>query len=321
MRANSIRIAVSLCVLAALPATGAYSAPTGAKKPVQKPVQKPAAKTPVKQPAVAKPTIKPIAPKPVEVPGQLVISPSAEVGALLRNSWPLIVSASLWRKALIADDKGNVPTIEPVTIRAKEGSWRDALVIEVKNASGAAVSWPLQRVKQPDQSLTLGIDDSASAEWWLEPADTQSLPEGDYNITVSFDPKLVDGLPENVQMDGFRLRVAKEPSPLDQDTQSEKQLQMAILSAFRGDAQMAKDLVDKLIKADPSNIGALRLRSRLLLHEGKKREAVSSLDSAMGAYLDKHPDACPPAGLLQERADILRSMPEPATEEYTPTAK
>ncbi len=260
------------------------------------------------KPKVTPTEIKPIDVKTVDVPGQLVLSSAAESGARLYNSWPLIVSVDLWRKAATPDDKGNLPTFEPITIKAKEGSWREALVVEFKNSSGTVVKLPLHPVKQADASLTLGVDDSASAQWWLEPAETQDLPAGAYTITITFDSKLVDGLPEKVGIDAFQLSIMKEPSPLDQDTESEKQLQLAMLSSLKGDSKAANDIVDKLLGTDTENIGGHRLKSRLLLVEGKPREAVRSMDLALKSYFKKYPDACPPAGLFQERADILKDM-------------
>lgn len=252
--------------------------------------------------------IKHVEVKPVELPGQLVLSSSAESGAKLYNSWPLIVSVDLWRRAAVPDDKGNLPTLEPVTVKAKEGSWREALVVEIKNRSGAVVKLPMHPMKQADSSLTLGVDDSASAVWWMEPTETQELPSGAYTITVTFDSKLVDGLPEKVDIDAFQLSVMKEPSPLDQDMQSEKQLQLAMLASLKGDPKTANDIVDKLLAGDVANIGGHRLKSRLLLIEGKPREAVRSMDLALKSYFKKYPDACPPAGLFRERADILKDM-------------
>lgn len=261
----------------------------------------------IQKPALPKPTLKPIQTTP-EVQGQLVLSPSAETGPQLYTSWPLILSTNLWRKAATPDDKGNVPVPEPITIKAKEGSWREALVIDIRDASGTAVQWPLHPVKQDDPSVTLGVDDSASAEWWLEPSETQNLPAGRYMIIVSFNPKLVDGLLDRVVSDRYRLNIVQEPSPLDKDTETAKQLRIAMLSMFKGDSKTANDQVDKVLALDPESIGGHRLKSRILLGEGKRSEAISSLNDALDSYYKKYPDACPPAGLIQQRDDMMKDV-------------
>jgi len=301
-------VPVFICV--ALLSASCFGTQTAVKKPVPRKI---VPKTALPKIDLPKPKLKPIEVvpikiKPVEIPGQLMLSPSAETGTQLYASWPLIISVNLWRTAATPDDKGNAPTLEPITIKAKEGSWREALVIEVKSASGAVVKLPLHPVKQSDSSVTIGADDSASAQWWLEPDETQDLAVGTYKIVVYFDFKLVDGLPDKVGRDVFHLRIANEPSPLDKETEFEKQLQMAMLSMFKGDSKTANDLVDKLLAADSENIGGHRFKARLLLAEGKKNEAVSSLDNALTAYHKKYPDACPPAGLFEERADILKDI-------------
>jgi len=272
------------------------------------PAENPKAKIAAPASAIPKPERKLISPKPAAAPGKLVLSTSAETGSRLYRSWPLIVSAHLWRKVGSTNGKGEPGVVDPVTIKAKQGSWREALVLEAKNASGAVVVWPFHPVKQPDPSVTLGVDDTASAEWWLEPSDTQSLVAGNYTVTVAFHAKLVDGLPNEIGNDSFRLTVAAEPSPLGQDTESEKRLQMALFALYRDDARTANDLVDQLLRADPQNIGGFRLKSKLLLREGKPLEAVKFLDDALNIYFKKYPKACPPAGLFQERDEILQDV-------------
>lgn len=281
---------------------------------------KPAVSKPAPEVTTASPAIgsTPVDPKsvdkqpadiqPVEAPGQLVISPGAEIGSRLYTSWPLFIKAGLWRKALLPDGQRNLPPIEPITLKATSGSWREALVLAVKDASGNSIAWPFHLVKQPDESVVLGVDDSESAQWWLDPSETRELVPGEYTITVSFNPDLMAGLPAYIVSDRFHLRIEKEPSPLDPAAESEKQLEMAMFSMFKQDMNTANNIVDTLLSADPENIGGLRLKSKLLVHESKNREAVSALDNAMESYFKQYPDACPPAGILQERAELLKDM-------------
>ena len=250
--------------------------------------------------------------QPKEEPGQLVISSSAETGAQLYASWPLIISANLWRKVPVQDDKGQTPVVSPITLKTKSGSWREALVLEVKNASGDRVTWPFHLVNQPDQSFMLGVDDSANAQWWLDPSETQALLEGTYSVTVSFKPDVMDGLPAYIARDRFYLTIEKEPNPLDPDLESAKQYQMADFFLFKGDAKAAGELVDKLLAAEPENIGGLSLKSKLLASEGKSLEAANTLGDALTVYYRKYPNADPPLGLLHQRSEVLKDLaPKP----------
>lgn len=255
----------------------------------------------------------PMAPKPadiqpVEVPGQLVISSSAETGAQLYTSWPLIISAHVWRKIPVPDDQGNLSTVEPITIKAKTGSWQEALVLEVRNASNDIVAWPFHPMIQPDQSLVLGGDDSAKAQWWLDPSETQSLPEGTYAISVSFKPDAAEGLPGYIAQDRFYLKIEPEPAPLEPALESAKQYQMADFFLFKDDAGAASDIVDKLLAAEPENIDALSLKSKLLAGEGKNLEAANVLGDALNIYYRKYPNADPPLGLLHQRSEVLKTL-------------
>jgi hypothetical protein len=249
---------------------------------------------------------------PKEEPGQLVISPSADTGADLYTSWPLIISANVWRKIPVPDDQGNLVTASPITLKAKSGSWREALVLEVRKSSGESVAWPFHLVSLPDESASLGVEDSVTAHWWLDPSETQALPEGAYSVMVSFKPDGMEGLPAYIALDRFYLTIKKEPSPLDPALESAKQYQMADFFLFRGDAKAAGERVDKLLAAEPENLGGLSLKSKLLASEGKNLEAVYVLGDALSIYYRKYPNADPPLGLLHQRSEVLKDLkPEP----------
>ena len=247
--------------------------------------------------------------RPVEMPGQLVISTSAETGSRLYTAWPLIISANLWRKALLPDDQGKLPTTEPITLKAKTGSWREALAIEVKNETGNSVTWPFQAVNPLDESITLGLDVSAEAMWYLESAETEILPPGQYTITVSFDPDRMKGLPVYIALDRFHLSIEKEPAPLDFELLSEKKGQAVMLSILKNDVKTAEEAVDQLLLADPENIEGLRQKAKILALAGKKMEAISAVDKALEVYQQKNPDVYdPPFWILHERREILKDM-------------
>jgi hypothetical protein len=243
-----------------------------------------------------------------EEPGQLMISSSAETGARLYTSWPLIISADLWKKIPVPDDQGQTPALSPITIKAKNDPWREALMLDVKNAAGDSVAWPFHPVKQADESLVLGVDDSAKARWWLDPSETAVLPEGTYTLSVSFNPGLAEGLPTYIVQDRFYLNIEAEPSPLEPVAESAKQYGMADFLLFKDDTKAAGEIVDRLLAKEPESIEVLGLKSKLLMREGKNPEAASVLEDALTVYSSKYPDADPPLGLLHQRSEIFKAM-------------
>ena len=319
LRTTGLIFAFSLVLTLALMTIVSCSKQEEDKKPAPKASAATAAATPAPEPQRVEPEKTDM--QPVEAPGQLVLSPSAETGSELYTSWPLIVSVSLWRKALIPDAQDNLPAVAPITIKARQGGWRDALVVEVRNASGEAVTWPLHPVQQPETSVTLGIDETATAQWWLEPADSKALTVGVYTLTVSFLPNAVEGLPGSIGNDRFHLKIEKEPAPLDQATATAKQLQMAELSLSKGDVKTAGSLVEQLLASEPENIGILRLQAKLLMGDGKKLEAANALEEALHVYYKKYPQADPPLGLLHERSEAMKDLKPEIIKESGPVIR
>jgi hypothetical protein len=236
----------------------------------------------------------------------LMLSPSAQDGAQLYAGWPMVLELALWRQ-LPEGAQSSAP--QPITIKAKSGSWSEALAVTVKGPSGNVVKWPLHPVKQDGVALTLGIDDAAGAAWWLSPEETTELAEGTYAISVCFDPKLVTGSLAQ-KSDNYYLSVKKEPVPLDNKSREDKDLSLASFNILKGDLSEARAVVSKVLASDPESIGGHRLNARLLDASGKLQEAASALDTALDIYYKKYPDACPPGGLLAER-DALRAKIKP----------
>ncbi len=241
---------------------------------------------------------------------RLVLSPSALGGSPLYQSWPLMLHVTLWREPPQED----APTPQPITIKAKQGAWCEALVVTIRDAAKAEVKWPLHLVKRDEPQLALGADGGATVEWWLAPEETKALPEGDYTITVAFDPQKVDGLPTDADAprgDTYRLHVSKEPAPLDADTTANKLCQQAWFCMVRDDKAGANEALAKLMAADPQSIEGRRLKALLLAREGKVPEGLALLDEAIQLYVTKHPKASPPFGLLALRRQLRALMPKP----------
>lgn len=252
------------------------------------------------------------APPPAATPaaGALVLSPSAVGGSTRYQGWPLVLELTLWREASRPAD---APPLEPLKITAKQGTWCEALVVTVKNGEGAAAQWPLHLVAQGSAALALAADDAATAEWWLAPEETQALPEGDYTLSVAFDPAKVDGLPSGAtapRADPCHLRVAKQPATLDADLAANKLYEQAWYCIVRGDKAGADDAIAKLLAADPRSIGARRLKAMLAAREGRVEEGLALIDEALDIYQAKHPKACPPVGLLNLRDQLEAQMPQ-----------
>ena len=257
--------------------------------------------------------------QPTEAPTQtpakappLMISPGAYGGAQLYQSWPLVLDVTLWTEP---PDEG-APAPPPLTLTAKQGAWCEALVVTIKDATGVEAKWPLHLVKSDEAQLALDPIGGATVEWWLAPEETQTLAEGDYTITVAFDPQKVDGLPTEagaVQVDSFTLQVAKEPVPLSPEFQQDKLYETARLSLMRGDLAAAADLGGKLLALDPESIPGLRIQAAVLARQGKPRDALALLNKALDTHDRRNPGGEPPVALLAERDEILQTLGPPPT--------
>ena len=257
---------------------------------------------PKPDPVPAKPST--TAAKPASPPKAgdvLMLSPSVRDGARLYAGWPLIIDLAVWRP--LPDETSQVTS--PVTIKAKGASWGSALVVTVKDSSGTAVKWPLHLEKVEEASVTVGQQDMADASWWLAPEETKSLPEGQYSISVAFDPRLLVGDPPPSRSDNYYLTVAKEPAQLDKDLQEEKDLAFASFHLVRGETAAAGALTGKVLAANPESIGGHRLNGRLLFMSGKTNEALTAYGEALDIYYRKYPEACPPWPMLAERDAVL----------------
>jgi hypothetical protein len=253
-------------------------------------------------------TSAPVKENPAEAPGQFVISASAETGAKIYASRPLILSASLWRKALAPDAQGNLPTDGPIDIKARTVSWQEALAADVRNATGEAVAWPLHPMpaSPADQFLSLKADDSVQVFWFLDPFETEALEPGAYTVAVSFDRAKVEGLPEYVAADRVHVTVEKEMPATIPET--EKQLEDVRFALFKKDAETAEKTVDQVLSKDPENLDGLSLKAAILAEKGNHPEAVALVNHALMAYYRKFPDADPPLGLIQQRDEYLQEM-------------
>jgi len=144
--------------------------------------------------------------------------------------------------------------------------------------------------------------------WWLDPAETAKLTPGRYTLVVSFNRALVTGLPERVTCDRYHVHVEKEPASLDQGTMKAKQQQMARLSLFKGEDQVAGDLIRQILTDDPENIDGLRLQAKLLLRQGKAMDAAGAIEDAIRAHQVRYPDAEVPLDLYLERSEMIKGL-------------
>jgi hypothetical protein len=248
--------------------------------------------------------------QPAPASGALVLSPGVFGGASCYQGWPLVLELSLWRET--SPDAGAAPA-EPLNLTAKQGTWCEALVVTVKNDEGAVVKWPLHLVAQDGAKLTLAAGETAPVEWWLAPEETEALPEGSYTLSVSFDPKAVDGLPTGAaapRADPCHVRIVKEPAMLDADLAASKLYRRAWYFIVRGDKAGVDAALAQLMAADPRSIGARRLQAMLAAREGRVEDGLKLINEALGIYAAKHPKACPPAGLLSLRDQLERQLPE-----------
>jgi len=241
----------------------------------------------------------------------VTLSPSNLGDSRLYNSWPLVMSLTIWKEESAAPDKAVEASPQPITVKTKGKSWQDALVIEIKDKTGTVVTWPLNLIADEKPDPTLSIGSSRDVFWTLSPEDTKAIPEGQYKVKITIDPKLLDeDISKKVKFesDDYYLKVSKEPTPLPDDIQTAKDLMMARYCFIKGDKKEAAAIIDKILAKDPECIMAYQVKASLLSLDGKNVEAISALDTAWDVYGKKYPDACAPFDLLNQRQEILSKI-------------
>src|SRR5689334_15175983 len=110
------------------------------------------------------------------LPPAMDIDVNGVASTTIARGWPVII-----RTLVISSDGG------PVGIGVNGGPWTQALTLSIADQNGVAQKWAAQLLPPDSDSLSLGGIDTGNALWLIAPEDTQSLPDGTYEIRATLD--------------------------------------------------------------------------------------------------------------------------------------
>ena len=300
MRQLLLNKAPRLILLCGL-ATGLLAGCIGEDNPQPPPVQSPIAT--IAPTAIVQPTPAITLPSPVPV---LALSANNSRDAELFQGWPIMFEVSLMHPDYLRAD---VPA-QPLIIGADGSPWSRAVTVEVMDAEGKAQSWPLQVAGAPDGAITLDNEATGTVYLWLDPAESARLKEGVYAVTASLDTaSLPGGWKGTAESIPAILTVSKAPTKLSPEQESMRAQMLAGQAIVRGDRAGAMSHLDKLLAAQPGNIGALEFKGDLLAEEGKTSEALDAYNKAIKTFYEQneHPDEAP-AVLAQKQHAMMDKL-------------
>ncbi len=224
---------------------------------------------------------------------------------LLRGT-PLVIEVSVLHPRVGAEDA------TPLVIAAREGSWSNAVRVEIADERGALQSWPLRLASEISGPLTLDGGNGGLLLFTLAPEQTTGLAEGNYQIRarlVTSEAADTGAWKGEVAAVPVALRVAATPPQPTPEQQRAASLARAAYQLALGNAARAEAEIDELLQRDPTDRIGLLWKGDLLESAGHQDEALAVYEKALEAFWAANPDAEePPAQLLARRDTLLRSL-------------
>jgi len=142
----------------------------------------------------------------------LTVTPGIVVAASINRSaepvlcrgWPLMLAVALLHPDAFQSNAA------PFLITGTSGPWFNALQLDVRDAQGQPLVWPLHAAPFTNETVPLTGESGPRMLWWLTPEETAQLPLGDFAITATLNTTnvtrpdawvgLVTGVPVHLTM-------------------------------------------------------------------------------------------------------------------------
>lgn len=241
-----------------------------------------------------------------EPPVEVSASANDAVETVLFQGWPLLVTGVIMHAEIFQEDAA------PVTVRAQNGSWANAMHLTVTDEQGEVVTWPFHPAHTLAGDLTVDAETMGLLGWWLTPEETALVPEGEYELLVEVDSTAYSapgsGVPAARSIP-IHVTVLPGPGALSPEQEAEKYLLLADYHILRGEETEALARADELLTAQPDHIGALFLRGNLLEETGDLWAALDAYGRAIELFFVQNPEPRePPVFLLRAQNEVLRKI-------------
>ncbi len=207
---------------------------------------------------------------PVDAPVIVSVTANGSTFSALRPGWPLLIAADLLHR------DAYTATPAPVRVEGGGGSWASALHIEVRDADGHLVAWPLHADLPAEAVLMLDTTAVGRATYWLSPEETAALASGTYTLYATLDSTAL-GVPALRSPQAVPVSLTIGPDAGDAGALP---FLLAEYHGLRGQKAEALAAVDALLASEAGHLTGLAYRGLLLRGDGRTREALDAFEAA-----------------------------------------
>lgn len=231
--------------------------------------------------------------------------------AIVYKGWPVEAFLELCHPQVTAPEAAAEPILVPLVKTGNEPAAR----LEFRRADGRPAGASFKPVPPAEAAVTLDGSRTAMFVWWLDADSSATLPPGDYELTVTYDPGHDAGAGawtgRPVLKKAF-LRVEPEPADLTDRQINEKALAVARAAFMLGDRDEANRRVQELLAADPDDLSGLELKGDLILASGDKEAAFDVYGRAVFVFHRDNPGERTPGSLYRKYRALFGELMAPS---------
>ncbi|PYJ60446.1 MAG: hypothetical protein DME24_09435 [Verrucomicrobia bacterium] len=242
-----------------------------------------------------------------EAQPHLTFGANGQTQLALFRGWPVLFTLEIIR----SDSFQTTTNAEPFLIVPGPRGWTGSILFGVKTGDGSEVTWPTHLVGDEQEPVSIGRREAAEFGWWIHPAETTTLPVGDYQISTELNTlDSADGWIGKTNSPAILVRVEDEPAPLTPELRAEKLLRLAYHAFWTGQTNDAASFVNELLVEQPTNVVALSLQGDLAELSGNHAEALVARGRALREFYLQNPDSdeLPTTLIQQHRASLIEML-------------
>jgi MBG domain (YGX type) len=232
---------------------------------------------------------------------------------------PLILSSTVYHPNEFATDA----VVAPLAINMQNGSWANAVRLQIVSSAGIQQTWPVQLLSPPTGSLTLDAVNTGTLTWVVAPSATAGIAPGSYLATATLDTTASAGTTGwNGVTNSYVISILIAPAPaaMTADQQEEQATLSALYDHLLGNNTQAIADLDSFVSQNPGSIRAQALKGDYLEQNGQFTDALSAYDEAVGAFYDANPTGAPeaPEALLDGQGRLRSELLSQTHQRGTP---
>ncbi|GEM_PF-6118222 len=221
---------------------------------------------------------------------------------ILYNGWPLLANVMIVNASA---------SEEHVPVHLSLG-WKNSIHIIVQDTSGTTHSWPFHVVNATDEDIILDSLTFAEVGYWLDSAEVQLIPPGEYTLVAILDSSAYTSWGSDstiVTSVSHKLTVSGAPDSGGVQQKTEKDLLNANLYILKGDHIKALEYLNGILSYNPTNLSTLSLIGKLLEEAGDAGGALQAYASGLKAFYEENTSpAEPPIELMRAENALIYKL-------------